>query len=321
MPPGPPSVSPPQLHEVHLRPGGDELLDRAGRHRRRAEQAGAPGGQVALRRVRVAQQELEHGGHAEEHGDPLGLQHVEDLARVEPGQHDVGGADHGAGHQHDAQLGRVIERCDVQEPVPDPHPAAGDEVDARPHHPVVVGQRALGLAGGAGGVEDQRVVGLGDRVGHLAVTGPGGQVGELGQGEHLPGGLRQAGGARRVHRPGHGRVVDEHGRARVLQQVAQLRRRGRRVDRHEDRAQPQRRVEGDDEGVGVGGHQREPVALGQPQARQGGRGPVDPGVQLAVGGALLAEDQRDRVRDAPRGRPQGARDSGHGVLPSGAPPI
>ena len=60
----------------------------------------------------------------------------------------------------------------------------------------------------------------------------------------------------------------------------------------------------------------EPVALGQPQARQGGRGPVDPGVQLAVGGALLAEDQRDRVRTrravdrSERMMPPSARTSG-----------
>ena len=177
----------------------------------------------------------------------------------------------------------------------------------------MVEERALWLAGGARCVQDERVVGLGERLRTLGagVGFAGGQLGELGQAQHAFGGRRQPGGPRRVHRCGHRRVVDEDGRAGILQQVAQLWRRGRRIDRHEDGAQPGRRVERDDKRVGVGGHEREPIALGQPQTGQCAGGAVDLGVQFGVAVAALSEDQRGRVRDAARGRAQGAGDGRH----------
>ena len=126
---------PAQLDEAHLRQCGDKSFDCARGHGGGAEQSGPPAGQVAVGEVRQAQQELVHRGNAEEHRDPFRLQRVEHGGRVEAGQDHVLGPDHGAGNEHDAELGGVVERRDVQEPVAGPHAAGGHEDEPGPHHP------------------------------------------------------------------------------------------------------------------------------------------------------------------------------------------
>jgi len=121
-------------------------------------------GQIALGRSRVQQHAI-HGRDAREPADPVALDVVQDLHRIERGHHQRGRRERhldqqvlmsaGVGQRHHEQgqtaSGRGEERRQLD--------IAGEAVD----QPAVAQQRALGRSSGAGREEDQGGIALGQR--------------------------------------------------------------------------------------------------------------------------------------------------------------
>jgi hypothetical protein len=229
----------------------------------------------------------------------------------------VGGPEQRAAADQHGQLGGVVHRRHVQDPVAVPQPQRQAGVDADPHDAVVVEQRPLGASGGARRVQDQRIVGLGDVDPGRGHGVSGGQVAQVRvpldrvQGDRR---ARQAAIQEAVSRPDDGlRPAAEHQQrcAGISQNVLQLGSCRGRVYRDDQRAEPQRGVQREDEPVAVAGHEQHPVALAQPGRGEGVRRPVHGPVELSVGIAALAEDDGEAV-GAPAGVDrEGVRDGGH----------
>jgi hypothetical protein len=100
------------------------------------------------------------------------------------------------------------------------------------------------------------------------------------------------------HRPAAGLsgLVGDHGfDAALLEVELELRLLEVRVERHDHGPGPQDRQEGDHELRDVGQHQCHGRAVGEAARRQRAGQPVDLLVQLGVGHALVAVDQRDPI--------------------------
>ena len=137
----------------------------AGRHRRAAEAAEAPGAEIGRLEARLEQAEIVHGRHQEGVRHALALGQGDELARLERGHDDegAGGAHHGGDQGDDA--GDVAHR----------HGDHGSVASFKPHAALVVeggvadaevGQHgALGPAGSPGSVKNDGGVLLVDRGG------------------------------------------------------------------------------------------------------------------------------------------------------------
>ncbi|WP_292726087.1 hypothetical protein [Microbacterium sp. UBA837] len=163
----------------------------------------------------------------------------------------------------------MAERRGVQHPLPLVQIETERRVDPHPHDAVLVEERALGPAGRARGVDDERVVVLGD----LDIERVPGLRGR--RCEHVVEIVRlpQREG-RYAARPlllclPSADVRDELGseqeqpRSGVRDEVVDFGWRGARIDGHDDGPEPEPGEERDDEGIAVPREQRDPVALAQ----------------------------------------------------------
>jgi hypothetical protein len=224
------------------------------------------------------------GGHAEEDVRLVALDHRRDARRVGPfGVEHDGGAQAQAGEEGvgervgEEQLGAGIEavlRARTEE-------VAGEHVGITDR--AVGMEDALGAAGGAGGVEQERRIvvgclrGCGRRGGALHAAAPFAEVDRALVAERTRGFV----------------LEQRRGGARVQHQVGELRGGGARVDRDRPHPRPQHADEGGGPFDAVGQREHAGVAGAQPGVEQG-RGAADGiGTQAGVVDADIALDQRD----------------------------
>lgn len=303
-----------RLHDRGVGQRRDQGLGGARGHRCGAVKADPQAGEVARAEVRQPQQVGVHRRDAEEERDPLASEDVRHRGRFERREDHMGRPEHYPVQQQHVEARGVVQRCDVQHPLPVAQTHADAGVDPHPQHPAVVEQRPLGPAGGPGRVDDQRVVVRGDLDGggaSTAVACGGADVLVSLEGAQRQR-LRGAGPpGKRLPRPDTGRDLRTEQQQPCLGvggQVVDLRRGRARVDRHHDRAQAQTGVDGDDERVAVAGQQEHAVAVG---GTADGRQLVDLAIQLGVGECHVAEPHGDAVGAAAGGAGEDTGEGGH----------
>jgi hypothetical protein len=258
-------------------------------HRRSAVLDDAQRRQVGARERGVLAHHLQHRRHAGEAGDAgladavqdrtgVDLRHGLDASALEQrGQRDLPDPD------------AVEQRCDAQGPVGGQHVDVRELVDSIPGQVAVGEQRALGTAGGAGGVEQQRGIVEADD-GRLAqararrdralVVGPDLQP-RAAEGRH---------GVRAGHEERGARVVEHEADLGAGQAV---------VERHRDRAEAPHREERLQHLDAVDAQLRDAVAGTDTRRGQGTREPVDALRQLTVGHRAAWADERRTVGGDP----------------------
>ncbi len=228
-----------------------------------------------------------HGRHPVEHVHLPPQHQVQGGVRLEAAHQDQGGAQPERGvHRHGLAVG-VEQRQAAEHHVVRAGLVAVERVHRGVEHQVELAEHgALGLAGGAAGVEDhRRVLGLPAHVGgqgrraRRAVLQPGQPVG-LGRahGHHGQPGQCRGPGARL----GQHAVAHQQARAAVPQHVRHLLGGEQQVHRHHHGAGRQDRVVGGRERHRVGRDQRDPVARCHAQLAQAGGQGQGPCPQLRV---------------------------------------
>mmetsp|Transcript_21532 Transcript_21532/g.83661 ORF Transcript_21532/g.83661 Transcript_21532/m.83661 type:complete len:584 (+) Transcript_21532:5464-7215(+) len=315
--------------DVAQAPAALQLLCDRLRHGRAAAADGDQAAEVEAVHLGAGQQIDDHGGDVGPARDAVGLDQLgRELAL--PARHQHQGRTKGQGAvQHDDEAGDVEHRHHAEHHVLVAGIApqrAGEDVVLQAAVPV---HAALGVAGGAAGVGQQREVVGADvhrrrcrRAGQR--FGPGGGAGRQWQVGVEPVGparwqgriLGRTGTRQHLGEPGDQQLRrrdaggqplgaelhagDGQYRAAVVEQVAQLGRLVHRVDRHHDRAEAHQGVVRDDELRAVLQIHQHALALADAALMQPGRQPRDLGGELGIGRRVAEEDQRRSVWETAR---------------------
>ena len=300
-------------HRRHLglAEGGDDVAAGEGL-RHLAQQGVRGGGRAPGQRAQVEHSgpglllgayRLPLGRNQEEAGHFLGFQHVEKFTRVERSEWvDDGGRTEGDGGQHVPDAGDVKQRHPDEADVMSEVRRVGVDRRHDLSGQIRVGEhRPLGMAGGAGGVHDQRraVRGDVDRWGGLAVFGDEVLVAQYDTGGCALGDDEAVHGGQFTHRRGDGgqhRFGHHDGCAAVLHQIGQLRRREPEVNRNSNGAKLIGGEADFDEFRAIEHQDHHAVAGSDATAVQCRREPADAAVEFSPRDGAAGEAQCGRVR-------------------------
>ena len=291
------------IHQAQRRQSLREFVDRGYRHRRAAVAADRPGRQVVAIEIGLHQAELVHRRHQDRVVDPLARGELEERAGGE-GRHHHGRTAATHGSQHDRhQSGHVARRHREHRAGGGAEARAVLEVHHRMHDAQMREHRALGAAGGAGGVEQGAAVFLvwcheawgGRRHDSEFVECPGVRCGR-----HAVGRTGDPHQLRRLRARRHrGReCVVEHDRARaaLADDEAHAVALFARADRYRDRAEALARQVGEVELGAIRQQQRDPITPRDAEFGQAGGDRFDPSRACLVGPASAVDDQRFGLR-------------------------
>lgn len=303
--------------EAQLRQALAELFEHGQRHDRSAVVGLAQSAEVARREVRVVGEADPHGGRREETVGAARFDGVEDLLRVRAVQDGVLGADREIRKQKHMHLGGVVERQRVQRPVALAQIEGGDGADVLVDERPVGHHRALGLGGGARGVEQlDQVFGPG-----LPLRGEVAGCTQLGQQRAVR--VAQGPDGQSARQPGREiRVGEDEGAARLLDDVGEIVAGEVLVDRDMDESRACAAEEADEIRVGVVAKGGDPVPRAQAVAGEDGRRRGDGGVEFRVAPGPVRVAQGGAVGGALRGAPYDGVDcvaaySCHGAILGG----
>ena len=299
------AIQVPQLDVGEPRGQFPQHLDR---HDGRAVVALAQFRQVGCRQQRRAQQRDPDRGRREERRDAMPRdQRQQVVGRGSGGDH-VTGTDVDRRSEKHIELRAVVERQCMQQQVIRSNAGIDHTAHVLPDHRVVGQHGAFGHRLGAAGVHDLRQVGPG-KVHRRRWAGPSGQFIEThhagcrharlfrGQPDEVAhGGVERSGCARELGQP---RVGGQHLRLGMAQDVGDLVRLEHEVDRYQHGAEPRQCEAHRREGVRVARQHCDARPLDDSATCQPGGNAVADGVELRIGPAGGAADDRGLVREAP----------------------